>query len=155
MYTRILGVLVAAVTLLHVTGAGQAATAPGAPTRVPVTIALVEQLPVQGAPFVVERRPDAAQRDVILLPAGADAALLTEAVQMLLVARQAGGDTPTTAATMRVRPQRARITPRPIFPWAHRVLSDLRRADARPVDGVGTVRAVEIWLPRQFRRERR
>jgi|SRR5215213_3426838 len=155
MISRIPGALIAALALLPVTGAGQAPNAPGAPTRVPVTIALVERLPVPGAPFVVLRRANAAPRDVILLPSSADAALLSEAVQMLLVARQAAGDTAVTTATLRVRPQRGRTTPRPVFPWAQRVLSDLRRTDARPVEGVGAVPAVEIWLPRQFGRTRR
>lgn len=120
--------------------------------RVPVTVVLVERLPVPGEPFVVQRRPGAAERDVILLPADADATLFSEAVQMLLIARQAGGDTPVTAVTLRVRPQRGRTAPRPVFPWAQRVLADLRRAEARPVEGVGTAPAVEIWLPRQFGR---
>lgn len=151
MIGRIVGVLFAALLLLPISGAGQAAGAPGAPTRVPVTLVLVERLPVAGAPFVIHRRPGAARQDVILLPAGADARVLSEAVRMLLVARQAGGDTPTTAATMRVRPQRGRATARVVFPWAQRVLADLRRAEARPVEGVGTVATVEIWLPRQLR----
>src|SRR5215213_6335294 len=49
MLRRILGVLFAAVLLLPVSGAGQAASAPGAPTRVPVTVVLVERLPVPGS----------------------------------------------------------------------------------------------------------
>jgi hypothetical protein len=155
MLSRILGVLAAALTLLPATGAGQAAQWAGAPRRVPVTVATVERLPVPGAPFVVVRRASAAPRDVILLPAGADARLLSEAVQTLLVARQAGGDTASAAATLRVRPQRGRSSERPVLPWAQRVLNDLRRAAARPVDGVGTVPAVEIWLPPQSRRASR
>jgi len=116
MHRKVLGGLFAALLLLPVPGAGQAARTPGAPTRVPVTVVLVERLPVPGAPFVVQRRPTAAQRDVILLPADADASVLSEAVQTLLVARQAGGDIPAEAATMRVRPQRGRTTPRPCSP---------------------------------------
>jgi hypothetical protein len=153
MISRILGALVAApILLLPVSGASQAMRAPGAPMRVPVTIAVVERLPVPDAPFVVLRRTNAAPRDVILLPAGADAKLLSEAVQMLLIARQAGGDTAAAPATLRVRPQRGRTSQRPVLPWAQRVLNDLRRAEARPVEGVGPVPAVEIWLPAQTRR---
>lgn len=152
MLGRILGVPFAAILLLPVSGTGQAARAPGAPTRVPVTVVLVERLPVPGAPFVVQRRPGAARQDVILLPAGADARLFSEAVQVLLVARQAGGDTATAAATLRVRPQRGRTSQRPVLPWAQRVLNDLRRAEARAVEGVGSAPAVEIWLPPQSRR---
>ena len=154
MHSRILGALmVAALTVLPTLGATQAPKAPGAPTRVPVTVAMVERLPVPDAPFVVLRRTHVSPRDVILLPTGADARLLSEAVQMLLVARQAGGDTAAAAATLRVRPQRGRTaSQRPVLPWAQRVLADLRRAAARPVEGVGTVPAVEIWLPPQTRR---
>jgi hypothetical protein len=153
MLSRILAVLATALTIFPAPGAAQAPRAPGAPTRVPVTIAVVERLPVPDAPFVVLRRTNVTPRDVILLPAGADAALLSEAVQMLLIARQAGGDTAAAAATLRVRPQRGRTaSQRPVLPWAQRVLADLRRAAARPVEGVGQVPAVEIWLPPQTRR---
>jgi len=154
--SRILGgLLTAALALLPAHGAGQTSGAPGAPTRLPVTVALVERLPVPDAPFVVLRRTDVAPRDVILLPASADARLLSEAVQMLLVARQVGGDSARSNATLRVRPQSGRTSPRRVFPWAQRVLSDLQRADSRPLDGVGFVPAVEIWLPRQSGRIRR
>lgn len=152
MLSRILGVLAAALTLLPATGAGQTPQPHGKPSRVPVTVVIVERLPVTGAPFVVLRRADATPRDVILLPAGADAKLLSEAVQMLLIARQAGGDTAAAPATLRVRPQRGRISQRPVLPWAQRVLNDLRRAEPRRVEGVGSVPAVEIWLPAQTRR---
>jgi len=153
MLSRILGgCLAAALTLLPATGAGQATQSAGAPRRVPVTVATVERLPVPGAPFVLVRRTNAAPRDVILLPAGADAKLLSEVVQALLVGRQAGGDTAAAPATLRVRPQRGRTSQRPVLPWAQRVLNDLRRAEARPVEGVGSVPAVEIWLPAQTRR---
>jgi hypothetical protein len=155
MLSRILGALIAALPLFPASSAGQSIEAPGTPTRVPVTVAIVERLPVTGAPFLVLRRASAAPRDVILLPAGADARLLSEAVQTLLIARQAGGDTATATATLRVRPQRGRTAQRPVLPWAQRVLTDLRRAAARPLDGVGTVPAVEIWLPRQFGRRAR
>ncbi|HEU4453060.1 MAG TPA: hypothetical protein VFR81_08365 [Longimicrobium sp.] len=154
MNSRILGALIAAALIVFPTpGAAQAPKAHGAPTRVPVTVAMVERLPVPDAPFVVLRRTNVAPQDVILLPAGADARLLSDAVQMLLIARQAGGDTATAAATLRVRPQRGRTaSQRPILPWAQRVLADLRRVATRPVEGVGTVPAVEIWLPPQTRR---
>ncbi len=156
MLSRIWGVLIAAgLTLSASPGAGQVPNLPSRPTRVPVTVVTVERLPVPGAPFVVLRRADASPRDVIVLPAGADAKLLSEAVQALLVARQAGGDTAAATATLRVRPQRGRTSQRPVLPWAQRVLNDLRRADARPVEGVGSVRAVEIWVPAQTRRSPR
>ena len=154
MLSRILGVLIAAGLTAFSTSVGAAQTPRphGKPSRVPVTVVIVERLPVTGAPFVVLRRADATPRDVILLPAGADAKLLSEAVQALLAARQAGGDTAGASATLRVRPRRGRTSQRPVLPWAQRVLNDLRRAEARRVEGVGSVPAVEIWLPAQTRR---
>ncbi|MDQ3605446.1 MAG: hypothetical protein M3418_04560 [Gemmatimonadota bacterium] len=123
-----------------------------APTRVPVTIALVDQLPQADAPFMVQRRPDVAPHDVILLRSTADAKQLSEAIHALLVIRQAGGDTATSRATMRMRPQQPQQGARPEFPWVPRVMADLRRAEPKQIAGVGTVRAVEIWLPPQHRR---
>jgi len=152
MFSRILGVLTAAFALFPASGTGQAPKTLATPSRIPVTIAVVERLSVAGAPFLVLRRTDVAPRDVILLPTGADARLLSEAVQTLLVARQAGGDTAVASAALRVRPQRGRTSQRPVLPWAQRVLADLRRAEARPIEGVGSVPTVEIWLPRQTRR---
>ena len=120
------------------------------PRRVPVTLALVEQLPQGGdAPFVILRRADQEPRDVILLRSDADSDRLSEAVQALLIARQQGGDTADTDRVLRIRRQQGRRV-RPL-PWAARVLQDLRAAPRRAVGGVGTVPAVVIWLPRQGR----
>lgn len=128
--------------------AQQTPTAPRAPTRVPAAVALTDSLPVPGAPYLILRNPGGSRRDVILLPTGADAALLSDAVRTLLAARQAGGDTAAETATLRLRP-RSGIPPRRGFPWAARVMADVRRAAPGPVPGVGSARAVEIWLPRQ------
>lgn len=118
------------------------------PSRVPVTVALVERLPYPGAPFVILRQ--AAGGDYILLPEDADAALLTDAVNALLLARQRGGDRVTADAVLRVRaPERVRGT-RPL-PWVARVLTDLRTAPRSAVPSVGLAPAVQIWLPRQTR----
>ena len=124
--------------------------------RVPVTVVLVDRLPQSGSPFLVQRRPDLRPNDVILLPSDATAAALSDAVRTLLTARQVSGDSPTARVTMRMRPHRqgARVAARE-FPWVHRVLADLRHSGRRDVAGVGKVRAVEIWLPRQARRSQR
>ena len=134
--------------LFIVTGQLSAQGSGRAPARVPVTIALVEQLPYPDAPFIILRQ--SAGSDYILLPADADAALLTDAVNALLLARQRGGDRATADALLRLRaPERARRA-RPL-PWGDRVLVDLRRAPRRAVPTVGEAPTVQIWLPRQSR----
>lgn len=131
----------------------QPARASNPPTRVPVTIALVEELPQPGAPFVILRRVNEAEHDVILLAADADAQQLSLAVQALLTARSVAGDSAESSATVRVRPRTGEASrAHRQFPWIARVHGDLRRAAHRPVAGVGNVRAVVIWLPPQRRR---
>ena len=119
-------------------------------TRVPVTLVIVDRLPVPEASFVVQRRPDAAPADVILLTAASQPSDLNDAIQTLIFARQAGGDLPTMGGIFRVRPQ---THGQPVrsreFPWVPRVLNDLHQAPAQDVVGVGHVPAVQIWLPRQ------
>lgn len=136
-------------------GAGAPATTAqqpgkGQPRRVAATVVMVDSIAQPDAPFVIVRRPGATPADLILVRSGADAAQLSDAVRGLLTARQANGDVAPAAATFRVRPHRGAgaATRRP-FPWAPRVLNDLRRAEPREISGVGLVRAVEIWLPRQ------
>ncbi len=120
--------------------------------RVPATVVIVDSLPQRGAPFMIVRRPEASPADVIMLLPGADPVALSNAIRALLTARQAGGDFPSSAATLRVRPQlRGGTVSQPPFPWAPRVVEDLRRAETREVDGIGYVRAIVIWLPPQDR----
>jgi hypothetical protein len=143
---------IAGLVLATVIGArpGQAQTAPSAPpTRVSVTVTLVDRIPVPGAPFVVIRRAATSPHDVIVLPRGADATMFSEAVYALVASRQVAGDTSSRDMTLRVRPGQARAQHHPVLPWADRVLGDLRRADPRDVVGIGRVPAVTIWLPRQ------
>jgi hypothetical protein len=131
--------------------AGQTAR-PREVRRVPVTVALMGELPMAGVPFLVQRRPALAPHDVILLRTGTTAAQLSEAIQTLLVARQAGGDLPAVKGFVRMRPHGARTantSPRKPLPWAERVLRDVRKAPTVQVDGIGRVRAVQIWLPPQ------
>jgi hypothetical protein len=143
MFTRTSPLLI---TVLAFLAGGQPLLAqqtrsPRAPSRVPVTIALVGSL---------------VRADVILLRSDAGSDQLSEAVRTLLVIRQASGDTATSKATLRMRPNQAQRgaqrQARREFPWVHRVIADLRRAEPREIVGVGTVRAVEIWLPPQQRR---
>lgn len=120
------------------------------PARVPVTLVLIDRLPVGDAPFLVRRRTDVSPRDVILLRADASHVQVSEAIRTLLVARQVSGDTATHPAMLRIRPHGAgRAVSHREFPWAPRVLADLRRAELADVPGIGRVRAVQIWLPPQ------
>lgn len=118
-----------------------------APTRVPLTIALVRALPHPGVPYEIQRRVSGDVRDVVLLPESGTAEQLSDAIRGVLTARLVSGDTATQSAVIRVRPHTAGT--RPAFPWADRVLTDLRRTGARLIPGVGTVQAVRIWLPPQ------
>lgn len=119
----------------------------GVPTRVPLTVALVSELPRPGAAYEIQRRTTGSDRDVVLLLNSATPEQLSDAVRGMLTARQAGGDTATEAGTFRVRPHDGAA--RAALPWANRVLADLRAAHVRDVPGVGRVRAVRIWLPSQ------
>lgn len=136
-----------ALALLLVAGrlaAQPAERPPRVPSRVPVTVAMVERLPYPDAPFIIVR--EASGGDFILLPQNADAAVLTDAVNAMLLARQRGGDRARADAVLRVRaPERARGA-RPL-PWAARVLADVRTAPPRPVPRVGVAPAIQIWLP--------
>lgn len=120
-------------------------------SRVPVIVALVTDMPVPDAPFVILRRPDILPHDVILLPVnGANPRMLSDAVRALLLARQHSGDRPLAPATLRMRPNAERDAGnRGLLGWTVQVIQDLRRADPMPIEGVGRVPTVQIWLPRQ------
>jgi hypothetical protein len=123
-------------------------------TRVPVALMLVDSLAQPGVPYVLQRRPNASPRDVILLRSDANAAQLSEAINSLLMVREAKGDFPTTAGTLRIHPHgnAALALQRRPFPWAQRVFRDLHRAKPGPVAGVGNVPSVVIYLPPHRRR---
>jgi hypothetical protein len=122
------------------------------PTRVPVTIALVDHPSADGAPFRILRRADQAPYDIILLRPGANQSELSDAIGDLLLIRAQTGDTARTGGTMRIRrTQGASGSVRREIPWAGRVLNDLRKAQPHDLVGVGVVPTVEIWLPPQRR----
>lgn len=154
MSTHRIAVVSAALALLLIPDATPAqARRSRAPVRFPATVAIVDRLPVPGVSFVVQRRPDLTPSDLILLRASATPAEVSDAVRALLTARQVSGDLPTTTATIRLRPRQESQFKRRDLPWTPRVLADLRRATTRTIPGVGTVRAVDIWLPSQARRD--
>jgi hypothetical protein len=124
--------------------------AEGTRPRVPAWVAIDPELKGTETRFRLARFAGSTPRDVILLQPDADATTLTQAVEALLAARRAGGDTPSSDALLRVRQPHhgARV-----LPWAGRVLYDVRAAATRQIPGVGRVRAVQIWLPAQQRGE--
>lgn len=123
-------------------------SAPGRPTRVPVTLALVDSLS-DGAPFRILRRAGASPADVIVFRMGADSTALSEAMNHLLVMRRVQGDTARSGGAVRVRrPQSPQHRP-PALPWAKRVMDDLHHAERTDVAGVGSARTVQVWLPPQ------
>ncbi|HEX8691700.1 MAG TPA: hypothetical protein VF746_04720 [Longimicrobium sp.] len=147
--------LFAAITLaLLNAGASFAQATPSGPTRVPVTVAIVDSLPRGQGRYIIWRRVSEEPRDVILLLPNATADEFSEAVRSLIIARRQQGDTATAAVKMRTRRQAPAQPLPPPLPWADRVLAELARAERRQVAQVGTVRAVQIWLPRQAGRRR-
>lgn len=126
----------------------QQGTSTGRPTRVPVTLTLVDTLPAT-TPFRILRRADLDPRDVIVLRRGADSAALSAAVEQLRLMRQVQGDTAATTGMVRVRSRDGAGRAPRMLPWARRVMDDLHHAAPRTVAGVGTVPAVVIWLPPQ------
>lgn len=153
--TRSLAALLAALLLISVPAALQAQGQPrdevqARSPRVPVTVALVQRLPVQSEPYVLMRRAGEAPQDVILLPADATPELLSSAVSSLLTVRLQRGDVPIRTEMVRLSSRRGgRAQAR--FPWTPRVMADLQRAAPAELAGVGRVPSVEIWLPRQRR----
>jgi hypothetical protein len=119
--------------------------------RVPVTVALVDTWSYGPAPYTILRRADVSPHDVILLRAdSADGKQLSAAVLDLVSIRGRTGNIPATTGMVRMRAQgRPTSSNRPVLPWAQRVVNDARRAEARSVPGVGTVKAVQIGLPAQ------
>lgn len=128
---------------------------PTRPTRVPVTLAMVDSTLLREGHYRILRRADQSPHDVILLRHDADVAVLSGAVESLLLIRAQSGDTAKVSGTTRIRrsvggPERQSRT----LPWAGRVLTDLRRAQPRALAGVGIASTVEVWLPPQAGRRR-
>ncbi len=120
-------------------------------TRVPVTIALSDSPLRRNAAFEIRRETGQVPYDVILLRRDADAEQLSIALRALMEIRQVRGDIPTSSAVMQSRKQRIREDARTTFPWAQRVIDDLRTAAPKQLRGIGSLRAVEVWLPRMGR----
>lgn len=83
--------------------------------------------------------------DPLGLPAAASSEDLSSAIHVLMTVRERSGDTASVGARLRVRRDCSSAGTR--LPWTDRVLGDVHRAAPRAVEGVGAVRAVDIWLP--------
>jgi hypothetical protein len=119
--------------------------------RVPVTVALVDEMPAPDSiPVIILRRSNVAPYDVILVRRnGGDADQLAAAVLHLLVMRDRSGDTASVSSAFRL--PRARRGPRAWDrserPRMARVLARLQQSRPSDVPGVGAARATEIYLP--------
>lgn len=131
-------------------------TGTNAPTRVPVTLAIVDSTLTGDGSFRILRRADQSPHDIILLRHDIDVAELSGAIESLLLIRGQTGDTAKVNGTTRIqRSGRNPERPSRVLPWAGRVLNDLRRVQPRAVAGVGIVPTVEVWLPPQASRRHR
>lgn len=119
---------------------------PAARARVPALVAISPDLQRAETPFRLARFGGNSPRDVILLAPDADASVLTQAVEALMIVRRQSAA--STSATFRVQQTR----PPRVLPWAARVLQDVRGAAPQEIPGVGRLRAVQIWLPAQHSR---
>lgn len=118
---------------------------PAPRVRVPALVAISPNLQGAEVPFRLARFGGSSPQDVILLAPDADASVLTQAVEALIVVRRESGDVARGNTSFRVgQPRRPRV-----LPWAARVLADVQSAAPRDVPGVGRLRAVRIWLPAQ------
>jgi hypothetical protein len=149
MFRHQVAAVTAALALVCAPAEGSAQKPVRTPKRVAATVAIVDNLPVSGVSFVVQRRPGRTPTDLILLRPSATAAEFSDAIRTLASARAADGDYPIEGATVRMRPHQNSQIARKDFAWTPGVLARLRKAKPRTVDGVGTVRAVAIWLPKQ------
>ena len=117
--------------------------------RVPVTIALVDELPAPGVGAVIVRNATQPPRgDIILMtPNSASARQLSAALATLLITWEADGRSPHRDATIKVVNRRG---PAAWFDTEERraesVVRRLRRAPARRVGPLGQVPAVSVQV---------
>jgi len=143
---KILAVLTAA-SVMHA-HAQKPADRPHGRERVPVVLAMADSsIPAPG--YRILRRAGGGPEDLIVFGSNADRNTLSEAVRRLVLIRRATGDTATVGGEVRVSIDTNSAGPAAPFPWAERVLGDLRVADRREVPHVGRERVVRIFLPAQ------
>ncbi|HEX8213813.1 MAG TPA: hypothetical protein VF584_26840 [Longimicrobium sp.] len=126
--------------------------------RVPVTIALVDQLPAGtgNAPAVVLRRANTAPHDVILLRrSDATGPQLAGAILHLMIMRERSGDTANADAMFRLptATRGPKAWERTEQVQTGRIVAQLRSAEVQDVPGVGRVRAKAVYLPSKVMRD--
>lgn len=99
--------------------------------------------------YRILRRAEGGPEDLIVFGSNADPSTFSEAVRSLVLIRRATGDTAAVGGEVRARRDANPAGPAAPFPWAERVLGDLRSADRREVPHVGRKRFVRIFLPAQ------
>ena len=120
--------------------------------RVSVMIVLSDTMATEPG-FRIIRHASGEPLDVIALRGPATSETLSAAVRSLMLVRAAQGDTATVDGMVRIRPAHPGASSAPrLFPWADRVLVDLRLSPTREIRDLGLVRAIEIWLPPQRQR---
>jgi hypothetical protein len=113
-------------------------------------IAISNDLPGDSTAGVIIRRHDVTPHDVILVRDDIDRQRLSDVLIELLTVRRVTGDTAVRSGAVRIQPQDGnRVVHRKVLPWTERVVQDLRRASPQDIPGIGTLPAVEIWLPPQ------
>ena len=129
--------------------AQQARLPSSAPDGVPFGISVVDDLSYGEADAVIVRRTNAEIQDVILVRKGkAQPLVLAAAVRQLASLRAAFGDAPTADGTYRVQlDSRPWIRPRESAGW----VGDLATARPRELEGVGVVKHIILYMPRQQR----
>lgn len=120
-------------------------SSPRAQSRAPILLAVVDTLPDTAPRFRIIRLPGESAREAVLLPSDATPELLTQALEALrMIWVHDKGSQP--GELLRLNGGKAETRPHRAVPWAGRVLHDLREAHRRQIPGVGSVRAVQIWL---------
>jgi hypothetical protein len=116
--------------------------------RFPVAVVSVAELPAGAGAFEVIRRPDHSPQDVILIRENVSGEILSQAVWTLVLAHQAQ-PVPVQEERVRIRDSSSAGGDLRPWPWADRVVEDLRDAQVVKIQGLGFVKALIIWLPRQ------
>ena len=115
--------------------------------RVPVTIVLSDALPSGASGAVIVRRRQLEPHDLILLDRNADPNRLSAALFALMSTREIMGDTARTDGSIRVSSTRGPAAwEKRQMPRIARMLRQLQKATPRAIQGVGVVRAYDVYL---------
>ncbi len=148
---RISAILLSALFITSAELRGQDVPVEKSHNRRPVMLVLTDQLSDASTPFVVQHRGDAMPQEVLLLRSDANAQDLSEGVRTTIMLWQVGASATVPNGRFRMRPHQSQANEHRVFPWAARVLYDLRAGEYVETRDYGRVRVVTIWLPLQLR----